>query len=283
MVSINPSMAGEVKRIEILQVFKRLESTNVEDLKFILREKIVESVAEKIKTPLELLDCLEKLGVLGSPNSLECLAQLMVKIGRRDLASQLTGKSYAVDLTHITISSCPLPNESGRVFSDFQTSPPSVDHRAKQDAIYKENKSRGMFFDKASELIGPFWTRFARCSGLDQPTVDSIDRNERTVQERAMKLLDMMWQAGHLNWPIMEDMLRGLQKYQIIRTLDDLRKELEKANDEMEFFKIAIDNKAPQTTAGDEANSMEANGEQHQESEEKSNSKLLTPKSMDEN
>jgi len=157
------------------------------------------------------------------------------------------------------------------VFSDFQTSPPSVDHRAKQDAIYKENKSRGMFFDKASELIGPFWTRFARCSGLDQPTVDSIDRNERTVQERAMKLLDMMWQAGHLNWPIMEDMLRGLQKYQIIRTLDDLRKELEKANDEMEFFKI------------DEANSMEVNGEQHQESEEKSNSKLLTPKSMDEN
>jgi len=261
MVSINPSMAGKVKRIEILQVFKRLESTNVEDLKFILREKIVESVAEKIKTPLELLDCLEKLGVLGSPNSLECLAQLMVKIGRRDLASQLTGKSYAVDLTHITISSCPLPNESGRVFSDLQSSVPSVENRAKQDAIYKENRARGMFFDTASMLIGPFWTRFARCSGLDQPTVDVIDRNERTVQERALKLLDKMWQSGYLTWPIMEDMLRSLQKYHIIRALEQLRNELLDTYGEMEFFRI--DETQP------------PNAEQYQESEKKSNSKLL--------
>jgi len=278
-------MAGEVKRIEILQVFKRLKSTDVEDLKFILRGKIVESVAEKIKTPLELLDCLEKLGVLGSADNLERLATLMVEIGRRDLAFQLTGKSYAVDLTLFTVSSFPEPNESGRrAYSDMQNTTPHPVDRPKLDAnSFKENKARGTFFDTASMLIGPFWTRFARCSGLDQPTVDGIDRNERTVQERALKLLDMMWQAGHLNWPIMEDMLRGLQKYQIIRTLDDLRKELEKANDGMEFFKIVIDNKAHQTTVGDEAHSMEVNGEQHQASEEKPNSKLLTPKSMDEN
>jgi len=246
----------------------------------LLKEEIPEYVAEKIISPVELLSCLENLGIVAYPSNFENLANLMVIIGRRDLAKQLTGKCYAVDLTHVTISSYAKPNENGRrIYSDLQTSAPSVDHKTN----HKENKARGVFFDTASMLIGPFWTRFARCSGLDQPTVDGIDRNERTVQERAFRLLDKMWQAGHLNWPIMEDMLRGLQKYQIIRTLEDLRNELVETNGEMEFFKIAIDNKAHQTTVGDEANSMEVNDEQHQESEEKSNSKLLTPKSMDEN
>jgi len=111
------------------------------------------------------------------------------------------------------------------------------DIRKKNEAKRKENIAVGIFFERTSQLIGPFWNRFARSSGLDQHVVDAIDRNERTVQERALKLLDKMWQSGYLTWESMESVLSGLQKRQIIKTLEELRADLVREyGNEMEFF-----------------------------------------------
>jgi len=210
MISINPSMAEEGKRIKILQVFKQLTSTDVKELKFILREKLAESVAEKIETPLELLDSLEKLGVLASPDNLESLASLMVKINRQELASKLTGKSYS-------------HNTSG--------------NRAGRDNNRNESIAKGLFFEKVSVLLGPIWHDLGCYSGLPNSIIKKIDEEGTSVQDKALKIFDEMEQSiKPLDWSIIEDILVRLERYQDIRDLQEEIKRLEIIYGEIKIF-----------------------------------------------
>jgi len=234
---LGEAAAQDQCRAKWLDIFKGLSSDNIKEIKFL--RGIPSSEGEVIKTPVDLLNYMKRLGLLCAQKKEE-LAELMVTIGRHDLATRLTGRNHAVQLQTELIT-----NE------EVQASSPSEEDKAKQEAIRKknddirkkneakrkENIAVGIFFERTSQLIGPFWNRFARSSGLDQHVVDAIDRNERTVQERALKLLDKMWQSGYLTWESMESVLSGLQKRQIIKTLEELRADLVREyGNEMEFF-----------------------------------------------
>jgi len=231
----------------LLDIFKGLSSDNIKEIKY-LRD-IPSSEAEDIKSPVDLLNYMKRLGLLCA-QKIEELAEMMETIDRHDLATRLTGRNHAVQLqTELNTN------------EEVMASPPSKEDEEKQDAIRKrnddirkkneakrkENLAVGIFFERTSLLIGPFWNRFARSSGLDQHVVDAIDRNERTVQERALKLLDEMRQSGYLTWLSMKSVLRGLQKRQIIGTLEQLRADLVlEYGNEMEFFNNEEEDKAKQ-------------------------------------
>jgi len=234
---LGEAAAQDQCRAKWLDIFKGLSSDNIKEIKFL--RGIPSSEGEVIKTPVDLLNYMKRLGLLCAQKKEE-LAELMVTIGRHDLATQLTGRNYAVQL-----------QTEQNINEEVQASSPSEEDKAKQEAIRKkkddirkkneakrkENIAVGIFFERTSQLIGPFWNRFARSSGLDQHVVDAIDRNERTVQERALKLLDKMRQSGYLTWLSMESVLSGLQKRQIIKTLEELRADLVREyGNEMEFF-----------------------------------------------
>jgi len=242
---LGEAAAQDQCRAKWLDIFKRLSSDNIKEIKYL--RAIPSSEAEDIKTPVDLLNYMKRLELL-CKEKIEELAELMETIGRHDLATRLTGRIHAVQLqTELNTN------------EEEQASPPSEEDKAKQDDIRKkkqdairkrnddickkneakreENIALGIFFERTSLLIGPFWNRFARSSCVDQHVVDAIDRNERTVQERALKLLDEMRQSGYLTWESMESVLSGLQKRQIIKTLDQLRKDLVREyGNEMEFF-----------------------------------------------
>jgi len=111
------------------------------------------------------------------------------------------------------------------------------ENRAGRDDNLNENQAKGVFLDRASSLIGPFWHEFGCYSGLEHCVVEAIDKDKENVQDKVLKMFDEMRESTkNLDWSRIEDILLRLDKYQVIRQLRCKRDMLQKKFGNINFF-----------------------------------------------
>ncbi|XP_065640689.1 uncharacterized protein LOC101238726 isoform X2 [Hydra vulgaris] len=175
----------------MLNVVKCLLDEDVVAIKYYYSEKIGDGVLEKIKTPIELIQTLERHRILAKDNYNK-FVKLLNNIGRQDLANNFS----EINAANINVS-------------------------------YEELSSE--IIDEVAYQIGSEWRRFGRHLNLKDVDLEHIDVDYKKTHDKALQLLKLWKQKskeGCLTWSQLKKQLELFERFDIIRELKKKFKQL---------------------------------------------------------